>query len=283
MSITPPTSTPYFVFGETSEIQLVLPTASQNMQVSMALPPPFVTSATRANLGLSDTSLLTIPKSGEAQVFTNTGIPIIPDEIGPRIKSEEAPNIDEAVNVPSGNVTPTGQAPLPLGAQKAISEICDFYLRQLGLNPAQSAYENIGTVNVITSSSPPATQSPLPSSSDVSNAGGPPHPIIPNSPISIASISPNGEGRDPFSRISRFANPQPLVTTFATAQWRSKEPRYFFGRSTEDVHTWTSLVRHYLTFMAGSDAQQVAYTVTLLREAAHEWYTGYKKKHRGPP
>ena len=35
--------------------------------------------------------------------------------------------------------------------------------------------------------------------------------------------------------------------------------------------------------MAGSDAQQVAYTVILLREAAHEWYTGYEKKNRGPP
>ena len=85
MSITPPTSTPYFVFGETSEIQPVLPTASQNMPVSMALPPPFVTSATRANLGLSDTSFFTIPKSGEAQGFTNARIPIIPDETGPRV------------------------------------------------------------------------------------------------------------------------------------------------------------------------------------------------------
>ena len=161
-------------------------------------------------------------------------------------------------------MTPARQAPLPPGAQKAISEICDQYLRQLGLNPAQSAYGNTGTINLITSSSPPATQSPLPSSSGVSNAGEPPHPIIPNSPISVASTSPNGEGTDPFLRISRSANPQPPITTFATAQWRPKEPPCFFGRSTEDVHTWTSLVRHYLTFMAGSDAQQVAYTVTFL-------------------
>lgn len=49
----------------------------------------------------------------------------------------------------------------------------------------------------------------------------------------------------------------------------------FYGKSTEDVHTWTSLVRHYLAFMVGSNAQWVAYTVTLLRDAAHEWYTGY--------
>ena len=151
MSVNPPASTPYFVFGETAEIQPDYPTASQTMPVSMALPPPFVTSATRANLGLSDTSFFTIPRFGEAQGFTNTGIPIIPDEIGPGLQSEEAPQVDESVNVPFGNMTPTGQAPLPPRAQKAISEICDQYLRQLGLNPAQSAYGNTGTCRSVVS------------------------------------------------------------------------------------------------------------------------------------
>ena len=115
-------------------------------------------------------------------------------------------------------MTPAGQTPLPPGAQTAIAEICDQYLRQLGLNPAQSDHINTGTVNLITPSSPLAPQSPLPSSSGVSNVGGPPHPIIPNSPISVATTSPNGEGRDPFSRISRSANPQPPITTSTTAQ-----------------------------------------------------------------
>ena len=62
-----------------------------------------------------------------------------------------------------------------------------------------------------------------------------------------------------------------------------KSLRAFFGRSSEDVHTWTSLVRHYLTFMGGSDAQQVAYSVTLLRESAHEWYIGYERRHKNLP
>ena len=66
-------------------------------------------------------------------------------------------------------------------------------------------------------------------------------------------------------------------------QWKPKEPPCFYGLGTEDVHTWTSLVRHYLTFMGGSDAQQVAYFVTLLRDAAHEWYMGYKRRHLQPP
>ena len=70
---------------------------------------------------------------------------------------------------------------------------------------------------------------------------------------------------------------------FATTTWKPKEPPSFYGRSSEDVHTWTSLVRHYLTFMGGSDAQQVAYSVTLLREHAHEWYMGYERRNRHPP
>ena len=46
---------------------------------------------------------------------------------------------------------------------------------------------------------------------------------------------------------------------------------------------WTSLVRHYLTFMGGNDSQQVAYAVTLLRDSAHEWFTAYERKHRQLP
>ena len=70
---------------------------------------------------------------------------------------------------------------------------------------------------------------------------------------------------------------------FATAAWKPKEPPCFFGRNTEDAYTWVSLVRNYLTFMSGSDAQQVAYTVTLFRESAHEWYMAHERWNKGPP
>ena len=70
---------------------------------------------------------------------------------------------------------------------------------------------------------------------------------------------------------------------FATAAWKPKEPPCFFGRNTEDAHTWVSLVRNYLTFMSGSDTQQVAYTVTLFRESAHEWYMAHERRNKGPP
>ena len=110
ISVNPPASTPYFVFGETAEIQPDYPTTSQTMPISMALPPTFVDPAIRANTDDANFNPFTIPQFGEAQRFTNTGIPIIPDELflNPGIQSEEAPTVDEAVNVPSGNVTPTG-------------------------------------------------------------------------------------------------------------------------------------------------------------------------------
>ena len=46
---------------------------------------------------------------------------------------------------------------------------------------------------------------------------------------------------------------------------------------------WTSLVRHYFTFMGGNDAQQVAYAITLLRDSVHEWYTAYEKRNHHTP
>ena len=39
-------------------------------------------------------------------------------------------------------------------------------------------------------------------------------------------------------------------------------------------------MHHYLSFMGGSDVQQVAYAVILLRESAHEWYIGYERRYR---
>ena len=91
------------------------------------------------------------------------------------------------------------------------------------------------------------------------------------SPLSIDGASPS------VPSVSTGMQP------FATAAWKPKEPPCFFGRSTEDAHTWVSLVRNYLTFMSGSDSQQVAYTVTLFRDAAHEWYMSYERRNRGPP
>ena len=92
-----------------------------------------------------------------------------------------------------------------------------------------------------------------------------------DSPLSVATANPST------STVNSGHQP------FATAAWKPKEPPCFFGRSTEDAHTWVSLVRNYLTFMSRSDSQQVAYTVTLFQEAAHEWYMSFERNNRGPP
>ena len=180
-----------------------------------------------------------------------------------------------------GNVTSTGQVSLPTEAQKTISEICEQYLRQRGLTSEQAVHQNIGTRNA-PNPTPSEIRSSLATSSGVSDVRGPPL-VINLSPISVASIPPPSGGNGPFQRISQTENLKPSHPVMATAFWRPKKPPCFFGRSTEDVHTWTSLVCHYLAFMVGSDAQQVAYTVSLLRESAHEWYTGYERRNRGPP
>ena len=109
---------------------------------------------------------------------------------------------------------------------------------------------------------------------------------IAGSDISIASTSTNpenGGNATSFSRMSLGTGAASHPQMWTTTQWKPKEPPCFYGRSSEDVHTWTSLVRHYLTFMGGSDAQQVAYAVTLLREHAHEWFMGYERRHRNLP
>ena len=110
------------------------------------------------------------------------------------------------------------------------------------------------------------------------------HPsILPSSPILVASTTSqagNGTSAPGFSYLSSGSHPSPHPPPFSMMQWKPKEPPCFYGRGTEDVHMWTSLVHHYLTFMGGSDAQQVAYSVTLLCDATHEWYMGYERRHR---
>ena len=109
---------------------------------------------------------------------------------------------------------------------------------------------------------------------------------IAGSDVSVASTVPSpkdGGKAAVFSRLSQGTDAASAPQMFATTQWKPKEPPCYYGRSTEDVHTWTSLVRHCLTFMGGSDAQQVAYSVTLLRDSAHEWYIGYERRNRHPP
>ena len=275
MSVTPLTTTPSFVFGETSEIRPGYPTTSQTTVEWTNNLPPFL-KPPKVSGGFPEFVPMTSWPSFEHGIgLSQPAIPIS------SVLGDSAAQGSVNAEVLSGNVTSTGQASLPPEAQKTISEICEQYLRQRGLTSEQAVHQNIGTRNA-PNPTPSEIRSSLPTSSGVSDVGGPP-PVIPLSPISVASTPPPNGGNGPFQRISQTENPQPSHPVMATAFWRPKEPPCFFGRSTEDVHTWTSLVRHYLAFMAGNDTQQVAYTVTLLRESAHEWYIGYERRNRGPP
>ena len=75
------------------------------------------------------------------------------------------------------------------------------------------------------------------------------------------------------------------TTTQMNVQWRPKEPPVFCGKSTEDAHTWVSVVSNYFVFMNGTPHQEVAYAITLLREAAHDWWQSYLSRRRNvlPP
>ena len=86
----------------------------------------------------------------------------------------------------------------------------------------------------------------LVSSSAIAASGNPNPRSTFGSPVMVASVNP--------SNMTVNSGNQ----SFATAAWKPKEPPCFFGRSTKDAHTWVSLVRNYLTFMSGSDSQQVA-------------------------
>ena len=59
----------------------------------------------------------------------------------------------------------------------------------------------------------------------------------------------------------------------------------FCGKSTKDAHTWVSVVNNYFVFMNGTRHQEVAYAITLLREAAHGWWQSYLSRRQNvlPP
>ena len=77
---------------------------------------------------------------------------------------------------------------------------------------------------------------------------------IAGSEVSVASTSNDRGNAMEFSHLSQQVGAVSQPQMFAATTWKPKEPPCFYGRSSEDVHTWTSLVRHYLTFMGGSDA-----------------------------
>ena len=62
---------------------------------------------------------------------------------------------------------------------------------------------------------------------------------------------------------------------------KPKDPPYFNGRANEDVDTWLAKVGDFLYLTEANNRQQVAYTVTLLQEAAADWWMSLLKERHG--
>ena len=165
----------------------------------------------------------------------------------------------EAVNRPSQATPSENREPrvvvktppqLPSGTQRAIENIVQAHLDQLGINVrTPQAKEDVRG----------------------SMAGSIPNPGPENPQFSFPILQGGATSAAPS---------QPV---FATAQWRPKEPPAFTGNANDDVYLWTSLLRQYFVFMNGTARQEVAFAATLLRGAAHEWYMGYERRNGNQP
>ena len=239
MSATPSTSTPRFVFGETSEIQPGYPTTSQTAVEWTNNLPPFL-KPPKVSGGFPEFAPMTSwPSFGHGIGLSQPATPIF------SVLGDSAAQGSVNAEVLSGNVTSTGQAFLPPEAQKTISEICEQYLRQRGFTSEQAVQQNIGTGNA-PNPTPSEIRSSLPTSSGVSDVGGPP-PVIPLSPISVASTPPPNGGNGPFQRISQTENPQSSHPVMATAFWRPKEPPISLGvvqRMSTLGQLWCVIILH---------------------------------------
>ena len=147
-------------------------------------------------------------------------------------------------------VTVNSPPQFPSGTQRAIENIVQAHLEQLGIN-VRSPQAKEGVRG--------------------STAGNVPHPGPENPQFSFPILQGDA------------ASAAPSQPVFATAQWRPKEPPAFTGNANDDVYLWTSLLRQYFVFMNGTARQEVAFAATLLRGAAHEWYMGYERRNGNQP
>ena len=71
-----------------------------------------------------------------------------------------------------------------------------------------------------------------------------------------------------------------VISTFQLGI-KPKDPLVFHGRANEDVSIWISKVQDFLYLTEANSRQQVAYTATLLQEAAADWWGSLLKERNG--
>ena len=67
-------------------------------------------------------------------------------------------------------------------------------------------------------------------------------------------------------------------TSLATATVHLHRLPYFCGGANYDVHVWTSIVNRWLRAVRGEPSTLLTYIVSLLREAAFEWFSSIETR-----
>ena len=89
----------------------------------------------------------------------------------------------------------------------------------------------------------------------------------------------NGNGREGNAEATR-RNVPPASSTFNIGI-KPKDPPVFHGRATDDIDTWLAKVGDFLYLTEANERQQVAYTATLLQDAAADWWMALLKERSG--
>ena len=62
---------------------------------------------------------------------------------------------------------------------------------------------------------------------------------------------------------------------------KPREPPTFAGKVSEDIELWLYTVRAYFRTVAAPEEQKVGYTLTMLQDAAREWWTQWVRQRGG--
>ena len=73
----------------------------------------------------------------------------------------------------------------------------------------------------------------------------------------------------------------PMTTSTFNIGIKPKDPPVFHGRATDDIDTWLAKVGDFLYLTEANERQQVAYTATLLQDAAADWWMALLKERSG--
>ena len=62
---------------------------------------------------------------------------------------------------------------------------------------------------------------------------------------------------------------------------KPREPPVFAGKVSEDIDLWLHTVRAYFRTVAAPEEQKIGYTLTMLQDAAREWWTQWVRARGG--